>query len=172
MPIGYLLTRGIGNFGSGGGTVINNYITIPAAAAIGSLTPGLIACVRGDTLRVQLPTPMGDISTRDKLTFTAKTVEDANSNENTDALAVIQVVEGTGLTSLNGAQTGLTAADASLAVVNATTGTVRLTLAASVTAQLKIQDLVWDCQWISSAGAASPISGVFSVSPDVTQATT
>ncbi|WP_397570643.1 hypothetical protein [Schlesneria sp. T3-172] len=165
MTIGHLLTGGLGNFGSGGSpTVINNYITIPAAVAQASIIAGQITIVRGDTLAVALPL-MGDISARTKLTFTAKRKE-ADSDED----AMIQVVEGVGLTRFNG-DDDVTASDASLVVVGATVGHATLTISGGITAQLALRDLIWDCQYVTPTQVSTPIGGGLGVVPDVTRAT-
>lgn len=146
------------------GASITNYITIPEAVAQASQDEATISIVRGDTLRVSLPV-MGTISSRTKLTFTAK-----ESTDDADSAAIFQVIEGTGLTVLNGGST-VTAAHASLTVTNATTGAVDLVLNATETALLEVQDLVWDCQAILSTGITTPISGQVLVTADVTKAT-
>ena len=144
---------------------VANYITVPAAVALASQIPSVISCLRGDTLRVSLPT-MGDISTRTKLVMTVK----ANLTD-ADDQAVIQIVEGVGLVLLNAGQS-VTASTASLTVVDPTTGAVNLEIDASVTAAFAIRDLVWDVQAYLSSGINSPISGAMSVVADVTQAVT
>lgn len=141
-------------------------ITIPAAVASASQNPQQITCVRGDTLVYDNSDYlMGNISTRTKMWLTAKA-----SDSDADADAIIQVIEGTGLTILNGSSS-VTAGNASLVVSNATTGEYVLTISAVETAKLAVRDLVWDCQFKTSTGVSTPNSGVFSVSADVTKAT-
>lgn len=145
-------------------------LTVPAAVAVASQTPGLIQCVRGDTLNDALPL-MGTISARVKLVWTAKLATSLLNGLNTDSQAVIQVTEGIGLTVLNGASAGLTAANGSLTVTDATTGAVTLVIKPAVTSVIPLEDLVWDCQWIDGSGnVATPISGTMGVTADVTQA--
>ncbi len=139
-------------------------VVIPPAVAVASQDPSVITCIRGDTLTVSLPV-MGNITTRTKAVFTAK-----NSVNDTDAQAVIQIVEGTGLMRFNGSGT-VTAGHASLTVTNATTGAVDLVLNASETSLLAIRDLVWDCQVHTVSAISSPISGDLRMSADVTRAT-
>ena len=154
----------VNSSGGGGGTIVN-YITIPPAVAAASQDPSVITCVRGDTLRISLPL-MGDLANRTKLVMTAK----ANVND-TDTQAVFQVVEGTGLTRLNGS--GLvTAGTASLTVTNASTGATALVIDPTTTAALAVRDLVWDVQATQSTGITTPIGGTFAVVADVTQAVT
>ena len=150
---------------SGESGSIANYITIPAAVAVASQDPAVITCVRGDTLRIALPV-MGDLTSRTRLVMTAK----SNIND-FDSQAVFQVVEGAGLTCLNGS----IPADASLAsltVTNASTGAVNLFMSAKVTAELAVRDLVWDAQASLSTGIVSPLRGTLVIVADVTQAVT
>jgi hypothetical protein len=150
------------------GTVQNNY-TIPLPIVVASQTPGLIPCVRGDTLSIALPL-MGNISSRTRLTFTVKMTSMTLSGIDTDTQAIVQVSEGTGLAVLNGATT-VSPADGSLTVTDALSGAVTLVLKPDATAQLPIEDAVWDVQWVAFSGAvATPCSGNFSISADVTQA--
>ncbi len=144
---------------------ITNYITVPAAVAAASQDPTVIVCLRGDTLRSSLPL-MGSLANRTKLVITVK----ANIND-ADDQAAFQVVEGIGLTRLNGNGT-VTAGTANLVVADPTTGTVNLEVDASVTSMLAICDLVWDVQVYFADGITTPIGGVMSVVADVTQAVT
>jgi hypothetical protein len=147
----------------GANAAIINYVTIPPAAAAASQTPSVIACLRGDTLRVRLP-PMGNLTTRTKLVMTTKIdVHDS------DQRAVFQLVESTGLTRVNGSDSVI-AGCGSLTVADATTGAVDLVLDASVTATFGIGDLVWDVQASLATGIVSPVSGVMNIVADVTQA--
>ena len=140
------------------------YVTVPAAVAVASQNAAMITCVRGDTLRVTLPA-LGTITGRTKLVMTAK----ANVTD-LDSQAVFQIVEGTGLVTLNGvAQSALTA---SLTVVDATAGTVNLVISEGATALLAVRDLIWDVQVILPSGVVTPAMGTFSVVYDVTQSPT
>ena len=140
-------------------------IVVPAAVAIASQDPSVMTCLRGDTLRFTLPL-MGDLSSRTKLVFTAK----ANVND-LDSMAVLQVLEGTGLVQLNGSGQVISST-ASLRVTSVSTGTVNLEIDASVTAALAVQDLVWDVQAILSTGVTTPVRGTLTVVADVTQSVT
>ena len=140
-------------------------IVVPAAVAAASQEPSVMTCLRGDTLRFTLPV-MGDLNSRMKLVFTAK----ANVSD-LDSMAVLQVLEGTGLVRLNG-NGAVNSGTASLTVTNASTGSVNLEIDASVTAALAIQDLVWDVQAILSSGVTTPVRGTLTVVADVTQSVT
>jgi hypothetical protein len=131
-------------------TSVTNYITVPAAIAVASQDPSAITCIRGDTLRVVLPL-MGDLTSRTKLVMTAK----ASIND-TDSQAILQIVEGIGLTRLN----------CSGSVDPASAGN------ANITAALAVRDLVWDVQAILSTGIISPLRGSMTVVADVTQSVT
>jgi len=145
-------------------------ITIPASVVQSLQSAGTIPCVRGDQLSRVLPL-LGTITSRTQLVFTAKLPSIIQNASNTDSQAILQVVEGTGLTILNGSTSGVTAAWGSLTVTNATTGSAILSIAASATSQIPIEDLLWDCQWIDGSGnVTTPINGTFSISADVTQA--
>lgn len=142
-------------------------VTIPAAVAAASQTPGLITSVRGDALSVALPV-MGNITGRTKLVWTLK-----RRYEDTDAEAMLQVEEGVGLTRYNGAA-ATSAALGSLAVTNQTTGAATLAIDQTLTAAMALaKGWVWDAQvWDASGDTDSPISGRWDQTPDVTRATT
>lgn len=160
-----LATLAVGSDGSvTSGASVTNYVSIPTATVQNSVVASTITVVRGDTLSIGL-TGMGDISSRTKFVLTAKV-----SNDDLDADAIIQIVEGTGLTRFNGSGT-VTAGHASLTVTNATTGAATVVLNATETAQLVVRDLVWDAQAILTAGPTTVASGAMSVVADVTRAT-
>lgn len=151
------------------GTIQNNF-TVNAPIAAAALAAATIPVVRGDALSVALPL-LGDITLRTSLKVTFKTQDQVESSANTDTAAIIQIVEGTGLTRLNGSGT-VTAGHASLTVTNATTGAVTLVLGATETAALALQDLVWDAQVGFAAGPYTPVMGSVQITADVTQAVT
>lgn len=147
------------------GGAIANYITIPAAVAIASQSPAVITSIRGDTLRIALPM-MGDLRGRTRCIMTAK-----RNLTDTDAQAVLQVIEGTGLTCLNGA--AATSTDlAQLLITDEITGAATLVIEAPATAKLNVGDLVWDVQAMRATGIVTPISGMLTVIADVTQTIT
>ena len=147
------------------GGAITNYITIPAAVAIASQSPAVITSIRGDTLRIELPL-MGDLRGRTRCIMTAK-----RNLTDTDAQAVLQVIEGTGLTCLNGA--AATSTDlAQLVITDEITGAATLVIEAPATAKLNVGDLVWDVQAMRATGIVTPISGMLTVIADVTQTIT
>jgi len=85
-----------------------------------------------------------------------------------DAQALLLVDSATGLLTLNGVSTGLTAADASL-VYSGTTLT--LTVKAHITAQLPDGAWKYGIQYVTAAGLVEePYGGTFTVSPDVVRA--
>ena len=137
-------------------------IVIPAAVAVASQDPLVMTCLRGDTLRFTLPV-MGDLSNRTKLVFTAK----VNVNDS-DSMAVLQILEGTGLVRLNGSSQVISST-ANLTVTSVLTGAVNLEIDASVTAALAVQDLVWDVQAILTTGVTTPVRGTMTVVADVTR---
>lgn len=153
-----------GNFN----VITNNYFTITPAQAAAALVPGQIAIVRGDTLTQTLT--VGNLTGRSKLWLTMKRAELTETTTNTDSQSTIQIIEGTGLVVLNGSSTGLTVANASIVVTDATTGTIDLTITGSTTAVLAIQDLVYDVQALYSAGPTTQATGTVSITSDVTQA--
>jgi hypothetical protein len=152
--------------GVGGGT-IQNIVYITPALAQASLTPNKILAKRGDLFSVALPA-MGNISSRtgtNRLVFTVKTsVDDA------DSAAILQIVEGIGLTVFQGAPaTDLT--QGSITVSDATTGIAIVSVKGTAMAQMLVRDYVWDQQVILPTGPLSPNQGVFSVYGDVTRLT-
>lgn len=141
-------------------------VTIPAAVAAASQTPGLITSVRGDKLSVALPV-MGNITGRTKLVWTLK-----RRYEDTDVEAMLQVEEGVGLTRYNGADP-TSAALGSLTVTNQVTGASTLVIDQTLTAAMALATgWVWDAQvWDASGNTDSPIGGRWDQTPDVTRAT-
>jgi hypothetical protein len=140
-------------------------IVVPAAIAVASQDPLVMTCLRGDTLRFTLPV-MGNLSNRTKLVFTAK-----GNVSDSDSMAVLQILEGTGLARLNGSSQ-VNPGEASLIVTSVSTGEVNLEIDASVTAALAVQDLVWDVQAILSTGVTTPVGGSLTVVADVTRSVT
>ena len=155
----------------GGGTIQNN-ITITAAQAQAALTASTIGVTRGDQLTVNI-TGMGNISTRTKLWFTAKRSSQTQTTTNTDSAAVIQITEAGGLVVFNGSSS-VTASHGSLTVTNATTGAATVVLNGTETAQIPLEDFVWDVQYLDSGSPAQPHTiglGSMIIAADVTQAT-
>ena len=146
------------------------YVTIPPATAPLLAVPSIIPCLRGDTLNVTLPL-MGTLTGWAKIIFTAKQFA-----TDTDAQAMFQVEAlsggGGGLIILAGAPAP-DATQGALAVVNATTGAVTLTLAAVITATFPPQSWYWDCEVIFTTGGivSTPINGRFNNLIDITQQT-
>ena len=152
--------------GGGGGT-IQNIVYITPALAQASLTPNKILAKRGDLFTVALPA-MGNISSRtgtNRLVFTVK-----NSVDDADSAAILQIVEGTGLTVFKGAP-ATDSTQGSLTVSDATLGIAIVSVKGTAMAQMLVRDYVWDQQAILPTGPLSPNQGVFSVYGDVTRLT-
>jgi hypothetical protein len=153
--------------GGGGGGTIQNIVYITPALAQASLTPNKILAKRGDLFTVALPA-MGNISSRtgtNRLVFTVKTsVDDA------DSAAILQIVEGIGLTVFQGAP-ATDPTQGSITVSDATLGIAIVSVNGSKMAQMLVRDYVWDQQAILPTGPLSPNQGVFSVYGDVTRLT-
>lgn len=149
---------------------VENILVIPAAVAAASQNPNSIALLRGDTYLEQLP-QMGDLTGYTKLIFTAKV-----SLSDLDSAAILQIVlnasGGTnGLITLNGAAAS-DHTQASLTITNLTSGLVNIMISNLTAAVLPVdQKLFWDCQMDYSGGDRTPISGDFTVTADVTRAT-
>ena len=152
----------VNSVGTSGGTIAN-YITVPPDVAIASLTPGRIACVRGDTLRKALTT-VGSVAARTKAWFTVK-----RKFNDPDSAALIQIIEGTGLVVYDGA-VATNPALASLTIDN-TTGVPMLVIDEALTAQFALWHAYWDIQVLLNGDLSSPIGGTMDVSPDVTRST-
>jgi hypothetical protein len=83
----------------------------------------------------------------------------------------VQIVEGTGLVTLNGAAG--TAGQGSLTVTDATNGAATLVIAAAATAALGLSNIYrYDIQVLLSSGVKTLAEGWFEVVTDVTRATT
>jgi len=120
---------------------------------------------RGDTWTATL-TGLGNISGREKLWFTIK-----SSPFQTDAEALVQIEETDGLIRLNGA--AATAAWGDIAVNDAVSGDVTITLTAAATAQLTpASNLVYDVQMkVADDTITTLTQSTASVVADVTRAT-
>ena len=140
-------------------------IVVPQAVASLSQEPLVITIIRGDTLRVSLPS-VGNITTQLKSIFSVKaTVND------TDQQSILQIIGGTGLVRLNGAEV-MSPDVASLSVRDAENGSLDLEIDASVTAEMAVNDFVWDLQIQSPTGIQTPLMGTLNVVADVTRAVT
>ncbi len=142
-----------------------------AAALAGSLAGSTITIHRGDTLTVNF-TGMGDIQNWTKLWFTLKRVA-----EQTDPESLIQVLlsnpggGGDGLLYINGGAPTL-AANGSLAVTDAVTGAVTLTVKPAETLKLPNEGklYLYDVQVLRSTGVVSTLTnGQARINGDVTR---
>jgi len=118
---------------------------------------------RGDTATISF-TGLGNITGRTKLWFTAK----ASAGQD-DPKATLQVVEGTGLTLLNGAAT--TAAWGSITVTDQAAGDLSVTIKADATKELAATGrLRYDLQVLLPTGVLTLVEGVLAVTDDITRA--
>ena len=139
-------------------------LTQSAAEVAAAVAGPDLAITRGDSYEQQV-TGLGDISTRTKLWLTVK-----RSKNDTDAKAVIQIEETTGLVYLNAAEAE-TATDASLTVDDAVLGNVTIRLKPALTAVLvPIGTLYYDWQVLEGADIRTIAPAEASVSADVTRA--
>lgn len=135
-----------------------------ALVTSGNLVNLALTLRRGDTTVISL-TGLGALSGRSKLWFTVKQYD-----SDADAAAILQVIEGTGLTILNGGAG--TANQGSLTVTDAATGALTINLSAAVTAALAApKNLVWDLQVETPSGIVTLAAGSCSVVTDITRAT-
>lgn len=143
-------------------------LTQNAATTAAQVAGSDIVLTRGDTLSAPL-TGLGNLTSYTTLDFTVKV-----NQADPDTAAIVRIrknlsATNDGLLTLNGAA-ATTAADGSITINDATLGNITVTLKAADTAQLAINDLVYDVQMITAAGVATLTSGVFSVVADVTRA--
>lgn len=140
-------------------------VVVPAAVANASQTPGLIAALRGDTLRKTLPT-LGDITGHTQCVFTLKKRE-----SDPDSAAVLSIDEDGGLLWLNGAAAP-DASKASLTIADEADAEPALVIDEAIMATLPVVSggWVWDVQVWNGGDIVTPIAGQWSVSPDVTRA--
>lgn len=122
-----------------------NY-SVVAIAPDGALDGGKITIRAYDSFTV--PLVVGSISDRDELYFTVKSAVTA-----ADTAAAIHISEGTGLEYIAGAA-ALTAANGDIAVSNASTGAVTVTLDEVETAKLTAGNYVYGVKKITTGGDA------------------
>lgn len=152
-----------------GGTVTISYSQVALALAA-AVSAGTITLRRGDRISLQI-TGLGALPAgRDKLWFTVKSAPVSQA----DSASIIQVTETGGLLYLNGAvpsDNGLTSADGSLTVDDATDGDVTLVLSAAASALLvQKQSLTYDLQYQDGSTVTTLAQGVANVVVDVTRA--
>lgn len=144
-------------------TYAQRTLTQSAAALPAALQGPNILARRGDTLSLSL-TGLGSLVGRSQLWFTVKV-----SQEEPDSAALIQIEESGGLVVLNGAPA--TSGNGSLVVTNATTGSMTITLAAASTATFPALNASYDVQIEGGGTVQTLAAGQFTVSPDITRAT-
>lgn len=142
-------------------------LTQSATTVSAALAGDTISILRGDTTSIAF-TGLGNITGYSKLWFAVK----SDSRNDADTASIIYVTLAGGLIYLNGAAAS-TATDASMTVVDATTGAVTVTLKAALTAALQVQGgLSYDVQWLDGDGHIHTLtSGTAAVTADVARAT-
>lgn len=139
-------------------------LTQSAAQVAAAVEGASLTIHRGDKLTASL-TGVGSLEGRTKLWFTVKA-----KRSQTDAEALIQIIEDTGLVRLNGAIA--TAAQGSVTVTDEETGAMTIVLNEAATAQLRAnEDLVYDIQILTTDGVLTRAEGTAQVTADVTRAT-
>jgi len=136
--------------------------TWASSAISASYTAGAISEIRGSSWSI----PMTDLTLdSNKQQFSIK-----RRATDSDADAILFVDSATGLITLNGVSTGLTAADATLVYAGTT---LTLTVKANVTAQLPVGIWNYGIQYVTAAGLVEePYGGTFTVTADIVRATT
>lgn len=138
-------------------------LTQSAAQVAAAVQGSDLVCKRGDTFTASL-TGIGALTGRTKLWFTVK-----GNKAQADTAALLQIVEGTGLTVLNGA--AATASQGSLTVTDASLGNVTIVLDEEATALLRPSaHYYYDIQMLSAGGVVTRTEGDFEVHEDVTRA--
>jgi hypothetical protein len=143
---------------------LSRTLTLPSAqVATLAVSGSTITLKRGDTLSAALA-GLGSLAGRTKLWFTVK-----RALEDPDSAALVQIVEGTGLVTLNGAAG--TAGDGSVTVTDATAGNLTVALAARATALLETWGTyTYDVQILTASGVVTKAEGAFVVLADATRA--
>lgn len=122
-----------------------------------------VTAIRGDTMVLAF-TGLGDITGWSKLWFTVKAAPG-----DTDAEAILQVEEGSGLLVLNGAAT--TSSYGSTTVVDASSGAVTFTVDEAAMAELELKSgHIYDVQVLIAGRVTTLTQGIFSVRGDATRA--
>lgn len=139
-------------------------LTQSAAAVTTAVSGTTLTIQRGDTLSASF-TGLGNITARTKLWITGK-----RDKAHADTLAVFRIEESVGLEYINGAA-AVTAGNGSIAVTNATTGALTVTLAAIETA--KLSEMIggaYDIQMLTATGVSTLTDATLVVTQDVTRA--
>ena len=142
---------------------LNAIATWAAAAISASYTAGSISDIRGSSWSIAMTDLTLDSN---KQQFSIK-----RKAQDPDADAILFVDSATGLITLNGVSTGLTAADCSLVYAGTT---LTLTVKANITAQIApASNYHYGIQYVTAAGLVEePYGGTFAVVADIVRATT
>lgn len=144
------------------GSAVSSLDASTVSSAVSSST---ITQYRGDDWSISL-TGLGAVTGQTEVWFSVK-----RRQSDTDAEAAVILSDGTGLEIING--TAGTTGNGTLTVDDASAGDFTMTLKAVESAKLAIGAYVFDMQWKNASGEITTIAdGAFTVSPDVTLATT
>jgi len=136
-------------------------LTQSATSIISAVTGSSISDVRGSSWSIEITDLTLDAN---KQQFMIK-----RNDKEPDSTALLLVDSETGLLTLNGVSSGLTAADATLVYAGTT---LTLTVKASVTAQLPEGTLRYGVQYVTAAGLVEePYGGNFTITADVVRLT-
>jgi hypothetical protein len=162
------LSTDIAGISAGGGssssdiwTYASRTLTQSATSIISAVTGSSISDVRGSSWSIQI-TDLTLDSNKQQFMIKRRT-------QDPDSDALLLVDSATGLKTLNGVSTGLTAADATLVYVGTT---LTLTVKASVTAQLPEGTQKYGIQYVTAAALVEePYGGNFTITADVVRLT-
>lgn len=139
-------------------------LTQSAASVAAAVAGSSITCHRGDNLSAAL-TDIGALTGYTKLYFTVKAdMSDA------DTASIVQIALTGGLLYLNGAAG--TAGNGSITISDEATGDVTIALEEVETAKLQPGSYHYDIQVVKASGVSTLTYGTFTVTADVTRATT
>ncbi len=141
-------------------------LTQSAASVTATVSGSDITCTRGDSLSASL-TDVGALTGYSKIYFTVK-----RDHDDADSVSIIQIEKTAGLKYIDGAA-AVTAANGTITITDEATGDITIALDEAETAKLDAGVYYYDVQIVRSAGTVSTLtSGEFTVSADVTRATT
>lgn len=151
------------------GTTLPGLLAATVADSQDVTTAGTISRRRGNSWSIALT--LGAITGYTSLWFTVK-----SSTEDADTAAVLQIKKNAsgltdGLLYVNGAAAS-DATKASIAIVDASTGSVLVTVDETITDDLTPGEYVYDAQTLISSATATPETGTFTVTADVTRSVT
>jgi len=141
-------------------------LTQSAASVTATVSGSDITCTRGDSLSASL-TDVGALTGYSKVYFTVK-----RDHDDADSVSIIQIEKTAGLKYINGAA-ATSSSNGSLTIGDEATGDITIALDEVETAKLSAGVYYYDVQIVRTAGTVSTLtSGEFTVSADVTRATT